>query len=63
MGRTVAVDPSVIPYGSRLLIGGYVYIAEDTGSAIKGRHIDMFMDSHDVAMQFGKKQGQVFLIR
>ena len=62
-GRTVAVDPSVIPYGSRLLIGGYVFIAEDTGSAIKGKHIDMFMDTHEVAMMFGKRDGEVFLIR
>ena len=62
-GRTIAVDPSVIPYGTRVLIGGYVYIAEDTGSAIKGRHIDMFMDTHDVAMQFGRRIGQVYLIK
>ena len=62
-GRTVAVDPSVIPYGSRLLIGGYVYIAEDTGSAIKGNHIDLFMDTHEIAMMFGRREGEVFLIR
>ncbi len=62
-GRTIAVDPSVIPYGSRVLIGGYVYIAEDTGSAIVGKHIDLFMDTHEIAMGFGKRQGQVFLIR
>ncbi len=62
-GRTIAVDPAVIPYGTRVVIGGYVYIAEDTGSAIKGRHIDMFMDTHEIAMQFGKRTGQVYLIR
>ena len=62
-GRTIAVDPSVIPYGSRVVIGGYVYIAEDTGSAIRGRHIDIFMDTHEVAMQFGRRMGQVYLIR
>ncbi|MCR4764207.1 MAG: 3D domain-containing protein [Lachnospiraceae bacterium] len=62
-GRTVAVDPAVIPYGSRLLIGGYVFIAEDTGGAIKGKHIDIFMDTHDVAMQFGRREDQVLLIR
>ena len=62
-GRTIAVDPSVIPYGSRVVIGGYVFIAEDTGSAIKGKHIDMFMDSHDTAMMFGRREGEVFLIR
>ena len=62
-GRTIAVDPSIIPYGSRVLVGGYVFIAEDTGSAIRGRHIDLFMDTHEVAMQFGRREGEVFLIR
>ncbi|KIV58572.1 hypothetical protein AM501_05320 [Aneurinibacillus migulanus] len=42
--RTIAVDPSVIPLGSVVQIDGYsgVFVAEDTGSAIKGNKIDMF---------------------
>jgi 3D (Asp-Asp-Asp) domain-containing protein len=40
-GRTIATDPSVIPMGSRVLIDGHVYIAEDTGGAIKGNRIDI----------------------
>ena len=35
-GRTVAVDPAVIPIGSEVLINGRIYTAEDTGSGIKG---------------------------
>lgn len=45
--RTIAVDPSVIPLGSEVLIGDTTYIAEDTG--VKGKCIDVFVDSHDEA--------------
>ena len=50
-GRTVAVDPRVIPLGIRLLIDGQEYIAEDVGGAVKNNHIDIFFDSHRVAHQ------------
>lgn len=62
-GRTVAVDPSLIPYGTKVMINGHVYTAEDTGSAIKGRKIDIYMDTHEEAKQFGVKQAEVFLVR
>ena len=45
--RTIAVDPSVIPLGSEVLIGDTTYIAEDTG--VKGNCIDVFVNSHDEA--------------
>ncbi len=55
-GRTVAVDPSIIPYGTKLTINGVPgYIAEDCGGAIKGRKIDIFMDSYDEAINFGRQ--------
>lgn len=44
-GKTIAVDPSVIPYGSKVLINGNEYIAEDCGGAIKGNKIDIFVES------------------
>ena len=44
-GRTVAVDPSIIPYGSIVLINGKEYVAQDCGGAIKGNKIDIFVDS------------------
>ena len=50
-GRTVAVDPSVIPLGSEVEIGGAIYIAEDTG--VHGNAIDIFMNSHQAALQWG----------
>ncbi len=60
-GRTVAVDPDVIPLGSRIRINGHTYIAEDTGSAVKGYHIDIFMDTHEEAKRFGNRYARVFL--
>lgn len=54
-GRTIAVDPLVIPYGSRVVIDGNTYIAEDCGGAIKGNTIDVFHSTHQEALQWGVK--------
>ena len=45
-GRTIAVDPSIIPYGSEIKIGNHVFIAEDTGSALRNgeKIIDVFVN-------------------
>ena len=53
--RTIAVDPSVIPYGSRVVIDGNVYVAEDCGGDIKGYTIDVFHTTHQEALQWGIK--------
>ena len=53
--RTIAVDTSVIPYGSRVVINGNVYIAEDCGGDIKGNTIDVFHATHQEALQWGIK--------
>ena len=52
-GRTIAVDKSVIPMGSEVLINGHIYIAEDTGGAIKGNRIDIYCASHQEALNLG----------
>jgi 3D (Asp-Asp-Asp) domain-containing protein len=52
---TVAVDPRVIRLGSILLIDGKRYVAEDTGSAIKGMRIDIFLTSRSACLQFGRR--------
>ena len=50
-GRTVSVDPDVIPLGSEVRIGDQTYIAEDTG--VKGSTIDIFVDDHAEALRLG----------
>ena len=62
-GRTIAVDPTVIPYGSQVQIYGNTYIAEDCGGAIKENKIDVFFDSHDEALEFGRRSAEVFILR
>lgn len=59
----VAVDPDVIPLGTRLYIPGYGFaIAADTGGAINGEIIDLCMESYDEAMEFGRRDVEVFVL-
>ncbi|MGN0495193.1 MAG: 3D domain-containing protein [Lachnospiraceae bacterium] len=58
--RTVAVDRSIIPFGTKLVINGQVYVAEDVGGAIQGKHIDMFFYTHAEATRWGKRNMEVF---
>lgn len=52
--RTVAVDPAVVPLFTPLAIPGVgVRHAEDTGRKVRGRRIDVFMDSCEAAREFG----------
>lgn len=60
----VAVDTSVIKLGTKLYIEGYgEAIAGDTGSKIKGNRIDLFFDTHDEALAFGRKNINVYVLR
>lgn len=54
-GRTIAVDPDVIPLGTIVYIDDKAYIAEDTGSGVNGNHIDIYFDSHSDAIEWGVK--------
>lgn len=58
-GKTIAVDTSVIPFGTEVKIGGTVYTAQDTGSAVKGNVIDIYFDSHKDAVKHGAKYLEV----
>lgn len=60
--RTIAVDPTVIPYGSKVVINGQVYVAEDCGGAIKNNHIDIYMGSHEEALNSGVFDVEVYLL-
>ncbi|MDY6012245.1 3D domain-containing protein [Clostridium sp.] len=60
---TVAVDSSVIPLGSKVYVEGYgVAIASDTGGAIKGNKIDLFMNSESECLQFGRRPVTVTIL-
>ena len=62
-GRTIAVDSSIIPLGSRVYIEGYgTFIAEDTGSAIKNNKIDIFVSTHERAEELGVQYANVYLL-
>ena len=62
-GRTIAVDPSVIPYGTKVIIGGHVFTAEDCGGAIKQNHIDIYVNSHEEAEALGVANASVYLVK
>lgn len=59
--RTIAVDPKIIPYGTKVEINGKTYIAEDCGGAIKGKRIDIFFDTHKETIDFGVKYAEVYI--
>lgn len=66
-GRTVATDPNLIPTGSEIRVvypdgKSHIYTAEDTGGAIKGRILDVYVDSRKEALELGIKQTKVYLI-
>lgn len=59
-GRTIAVDPNAIPYGTVVVINGHEYIAEDCGGSVDGKHIDIFFNSHQEALEFGVQHSEVY---
>ena len=65
-GCTIAVDPDVIPYGSRDTLiwpdgTQHTYTAEDCGSGIQGNHIDVFFNDHQAARVFGVQSAMAYL--
>ena len=63
-GRTIAVDPRVIPYGTRVYIPalGGTYVAEDCGGAIKGNRIDIFMNTSSKCNAWGRRHIEVQIL-
>ena len=64
-GVSVAVDPSIIPLGSTVIADYgdgvlHYYRADDTGGAVKGRHIDLCLNSHEAAIQAGVRRATVY---
>lgn len=58
--HSIAVDTDIIPYGKSVFIDGIEYVAHDCGGAIKGNCIDIYMDSHEAAVEFGVKNMMVY---
>lgn len=61
---TIAVDPSVIPYGTKVYIPKFdmVFTAEDCGGAIKGNKIDIFMNSEAECNSFGRQNLEIQIL-
>ena len=62
-GHTIAVDPTVIQYGTHVKINGVEYVAEDCGGAVKGNTIDIFFDTHEETEDFGVQYLEVEVMR
>lgn len=59
----IAVDPKVIPLGTKLFVPGYGYgIAADVGGAIKGNRIDLGYNSRPAAFKWGKRWVQITIV-
>lgn len=61
---TIAVDPSVIPYGTKVYIPQFdmTFVAEDTGSAIRGNKIDIFMPDSSKVDSWGRKTIDIYIV-
>jgi uncharacterized protein YabE (DUF348 family) len=61
---TVAVDPRVIPLGTKLYVEGYGYaIAADTGGAVKGNIVDLYFDTKSDCYNFGVRKVKVYVLK
>ncbi len=60
--HTIAVYPKQIPYGTKVVINGQVYVAEDCGSGIKKNCIDIYVGSHEEACSKGMYHTDVYLL-
>lgn len=60
---TVAVDRKLIPLGTKLYIEGYGYaIANDTGTAIKGKTVDLYMEKYEQCLLWGARKTTVYIL-
>lgn len=66
-GRTLSVDTAVISLGSEVILEypdgtRQTYVAEDTGSAIKGNKLDVYFASHQAALEYGRRDVTVYIV-
>lgn len=67
-GRTIAVDPTVIPYGTTIEViyadgSSARYVAEDCGGAIKAKSLDVFFFDHQAAREYGIQTAYVYIVQ
>ena len=61
-GHTIAADPEVLPMESKVEINDIVYVVEDTGKLVKGNVIDIYFNTHEEAVRFGRQKINVYLV-
>lgn len=61
-GHTIAADPEVLPMESKVEINDIVYVVEDTGKVVKGNVIDIYFNTHEEAVRFGRQKINVYLV-
>lgn len=62
-GITIAADTSVLQFDTRVMIAGQEYTVQDTGGAIKGNRIDIYMQEHAAALAYGVQMHDVYIIK
>lgn len=62
-GKTIATDPNVIPYGTKVIIGGHVFTAEDTGRKVQGNQISIYVNNHAEVSASATENTDVYLAK
>lgn len=62
-GITVAADTKKLPFGTQVEIDGHIYTVQDRGGAIKGNRIDIYFESHEKALQYGKQTKEIIILK
>lgn len=63
--HTIAVDPNIIPYGTKIKIEGYgdtVFVAEDCGGKVNGMHVDIFKETHSETLNV-KQYRKIYVVK
>ncbi len=61
--RPIATDPNVIPYGTKVIIGGHVFTAEDTGRKFQGNQISIYVNNHAEVSASDTENTDVYLAK
>lgn len=60
--HTISADIDYYPIGTKLMIGDIIYTVEDIGSGVNGKRLDIFFDTHQQALSYGRKTVEVFAV-